>query len=1000
MSQENNKNTTESDMPKKRKIKVVPIVLIILAILIGAVFGTWYLIPKKPISVALINKTVLSYSEDNGISKDSVYRKHSGFFWILEQQRYVRPDGEYYDESEDYFGPVLNDEGAITSTRELSGIKSAPDLLYVADAYGIEVADDSTEGGGITADDMSVISFAYENGATVLTEMTMFSSQLSDSVYGQLSNLCGVTPTGWLGRYIFDLQDFTDIPVWARPMYEQQEGVEWRFSGPGILLVSREGKIMILEQNKHFQSKNLLKIYVNDEYDDEFSSCKKVNFYNWFELVEPNYGTESIATFEFDLNPEGMEMIKEVSKTPRFTAVTRKTSEGHAPVYYFAGDFNDYTSGKRFSRFIFSDRLYRFLSYDRQADITNFFWCFYEPLITKILDGVEIHEQTDEEAKHAEVSRVYDSTFQVNDGDGWHDLALKAISINGTEPGKKDAARDLTYYDTLVSYAADMGANCIQAKELLPPEFYSSLDKYNRMNKGEPIYLMQTVPVPDGVDPAGQMTDEGRAAWRDAITLTLNALHGEAPQSETNDAYFTDVSAYLLAVVCDPQIDESTAKALTEKYPGFSFDGEYASGEKGLPAFEAFLCDTVEDVAVSTWGYHTCAAARTRGDMVKGTEYASDQAYKSAPVAKAGAKEYVYSDVTFDTEMIASDKYEKMMPYDAYYGAFSELKSVISDYVLSCVTFSDADAVYSEPGMTEREQGDSIIEVIGAAFDAHILGAVINDLNDDWSAVSGEMYPVTVPDSNAHVWHNTCDTAQTTGLIAADGSTPDNVGLMLSDDDRVQHLQMYSNEEYMYITIQLLTDVDYKKETLFVGIDTFQRNEGEYYYSGDFTPNSLSGMEYVLRFDSKQEGALYVLPAYDRTDGKAFTEESYSGKFNLVAKLVYGGFSSGDNQFYQTGTTIFVRIPWTWLNVTDPSNRLVISDKDGTGAQMNTVTTNGALISVMIGENETGDLMYVFPDDKRSPGYKVFQWEKWDEASYSFRIKESFETVKNYFKSK
>ena len=178
---------------------------------------------------------------------------------------------------------------------------------------------------------MSYISFAHESGAPIITESTFFSSPLSDSVRAQLIALTGVNPTKWIGRYIVDLEDFTDVPDWAPPMYEQQEGVEWRFTGPGILLVSSDGKIIILEQNTDFLSKNLLRIYINEEYRKEFSGCDKCNFYNWFELVEPNYGVETIATFDFDLNATGMEKISEISKTPRFCAISRNQDSNSCP---------------------------------------------------------------------------------------------------------------------------------------------------------------------------------------------------------------------------------------------------------------------------------------------------------------------------------------------------------------------------------------------------------------------------------------------------------------------------------------------------------------------------------------------------------------------------------------------------------------------------------------------------------------------------------------------
>lgn len=134
------------------------------------------------------------------------------------------------------------------------------------------------------------------------------------------------------------------------------------------------------------------------------------------------------------------------------------------------------------------------------------------------------------------------------------------------------------------------------------------------------------------------------------------------------------------------------------------------------------------------------------------------------------------------------------------------------------------------------------------------------------------------------------------------------------------------NEGYFYLSAQLLTEIDYTTEQLFIGIDTYQRNDGEYYYSSEYTPTALSGMEYVLRFDGRQEAGLYVTAAYDRSRGAYVTQESYSGDYHLVSPLSYGGFSSGDHQFYQTGSTIYIRLPWSWLNVTDPSQRIVLNN--------------------------------------------------------------------------
>ena len=131
--------------------------------------------------------------------------------------------------------------------------------------------------------------------------------------------------------------------------------------------------------------------------------------------------------------------------------------------------------------------------------------------------------------------------------------------------------------------------------------------------------------------------------------------------------------------------------------------------------------------------------------------------------------------------------------------------------------------------------------------------------------------------------------------------------------------------------------------------------------------------------------------------GTAYTKESYTASYDKVADLTYGSFSAGDAQFYQTGSTVYVRLPWTWLNVADPSRMLVINDRDLKGDTAKTMTTNGMLVSVMVGERKTGDLFYGFPKEKHDPGYKTFVWKKWETSPFAVRQKDSFAALKKYW---
>ena len=996
--QEQNTEDKVKQVKKKKKAKWYFIIPAAFLVVFAIIFIGWYIVPKKGMNVCVLDKTILTVEEDNDINIDSIYRKHQGLFWLLEQQKYVFQNGDYYQTEKDYYGPLLNDKGQIIKEKPLSGLDYTPDLMYVSDVYGAvndtygyyNNSDGKNE--GISIDDMSVISYAYEDGATVVAEMELFNSGLNSEIYSQLSNMCGVNPTGWVGRYIYDLQDFTDVPDWAPPMYEQQEGVEWQFSGPGILLVSAE-KIIILEQKTDFESKNLLSIYINKDYEKEFKHCDSVNFYNWFEIVEPTSNSEVIANFEFDVNATGMEKLKGVLKSPRFTAITRKNVEGKAPVYYFAGDFNDYVSHQNYNRFLFANTVYRWIAFDRQGDISNFFWNFYNPFMTKVLSGVRTREivktddeNTAEKSKKDTQFKVTDSGFQLKQKNKWKDITLKTVSINATEPGKNTYSRNYEFYENLVAEAVALNANCIYAKDILPPEFYRAVYSNNSKKGSTPIYVIQNIKAPEKVS---------ENEWKNKAETAVKILNGEGSYilngSKAATKYFIDISDYVAAITFEGY-DSSLE---------LSYKGNYASA-KGTKGYSALIYDTIQNCSKKKYGKFVPVGIYTPADMIKGSGLESDGAFSIGDIVtnKDCIKGCAFSVISYkDAENLINLKGESISGNgDKYKNAFSMLNKASGKRLLiNGIGFSSNCGMGPVSATTEKSQGQQTVALLKSANSAGVLCAVASDLNDDWSAVSDSMYAFTTPIENNCMWQNVADPAQTTGFVALDAIEPDKVGVNMTDDDRVQMLSLSANEGYFYITAQFLDEIDYEKEHLFMGIDTYQRNDGEYYYSKEYTPTSLSGMEYVLSFEGKQNATLYVVSSYDRYMGQYVSKESYSGSYNVVSKLTYGGFSSGDNQFYQTGSTIYIRIPWSWLNVADPSQKIVINNEGQIDGQAKTVTTNGAVMSVMIADRATKDQLYLFPESKQEPSYKTFKWATWDTASYVMREKESFVQIKKYF---
>ena len=468
-------------MNTKRSLKIFIIAVTVALIIIALLFILWFIMPSSNLYIAVLDKTVPATAADGHSyldDVDNVYRKHLGFNWLLNYHKIRNPEnGQKYSETQDYYGYLLNSAYEILpDERLLEDMEEFPDLLYLSDTYGTEVTEDK----GITAAEMNMISMCSYAGTTILGEQDIMTTATDEKVSEQLQDLFGINQTGWVGRYIYDLADMTDVPYWAPPMYKEKYGVEWRCSGSGILLVSSDGDILVFEARKDFEDDSLLKISVAEDYRKEFGR-RKVNYYSWFELITTVGSTETLAQFEFNFNSTGMEKFAPVSDSPVFTAVTRaRRNENSAPAYYFAGDFGDYVNDRTVSNFLGANLFHRAISVDRDGDVTHFFWQFYEPFMTCIIkqvkkDAAVTHTaEGDSSRTDTEVSKFDGSSLAAATDNGWEPYNFKGFNVRGEEPGDNEGSYtgDSSYYQELIKSVGDMGGNTVRAYDLYPPEFY------------------------------------------------------------------------------------------------------------------------------------------------------------------------------------------------------------------------------------------------------------------------------------------------------------------------------------------------------------------------------------------------------------------------------------------------------------------------------------------------------------------------------------------------
>lgn len=1001
------------------------IVIAILALILFAFIG-WFIVPGKELDVVILNKTVPAAnerSEADQLSNSNYYRKHIGLNWILKQQKYVHAGTrEGYDHRDDYYGPIIDENGKVLSERKMSSIEHTPDVVYLADAYGSELKENIPS--NLNEDDMSVASLAYSKGATLIAEMELnYNQKEGQNEKSQLLDLCGITDTGWSGRYIVELQDFEDVPDWAPGAYESKYGVEWRFSGPGILLVSDSGDIIVLEEKTDFESRNLLNISINDKYKSEFGSCTDMNFYNWFELITVSGDTEAIANFEFDLNATGMEKFKPIASNPVFTAVSRKVSKvNSAPAYYFAGDFCDYVKPERLGTFLFADHVFRFLSFHKDGDITEFYWKFYTPMVKKILNDTYKrlkNNSTADETVSSVNPKIVDNRFEVDSNGTREQLTLNAFNMNAYEPGEKKYTRNYKFYQDLFTELSKTGANCVKVYDVLPPEFYRALYDSNRTAGRNKVYLLQTIGLPNNVAQKDIMSQQAQTLLRQNISDAITAVNGsgsiDACGTRESGTYKHSVIDCLIGFVVDLDITTESAQAIMASSYQPSQTEYLTAGANKVEAYLASIADYVFTTYKEKNGNIVPVGIEGCEELITGAFWNENKEYSfnlDNLATNDLSKEYFFVSYKMSpSDYIVLNNKTKFTGYTDDYGFYTyggylqAVKNTQKNHpvlVSGCgystnTNMFEADSTVN--GLSEEEQGTSLVRMLTAVRSVGYLGGVISDFNDSWSGNSNEFYASTVPFDNNALWHNLADPAETSGVVAIDAQTASTPQMEISDTERLQKVQFNADPEYLYITALLTEQMNYGEEKLFIGLDTYQRNDGEYRYDKNFYANSLSGMEFMIKINSKNDAGLYVANSYNRNKGKYSSKESYKAKFDLVTQLEYGNFNLSNTQINQTGTSINIRIPWSMLNITDPSQMLVINADKQEGSQLKTTFTNGILFSMFVGEISTKDTKSIFPVSKKSTGYKTFAWSKWEKVDYTIRTKSSFDTISTFFKS-
>jgi hypothetical protein len=372
-------------MGKRKIVKTVFIVLGLMIFALSMPFIIWRFEPTKNLNVLIIDKTV----------PDTTYREHSGFMWILNNLKIKMDNSEAaFKYDKDYYGffPLPNQKYDI---KELPANLQKPDLLYLADTYGVYNDDfykSNTLGnrsgiiyGGMKIDEVEKIKKALNNN-TIIGEFNTLASPTDTKSREELENIFGLKWGGWIGRYFSDLsKENIEIPNWMKENYAMQYGEKWNFKGAGIVLVDSKDSIIVLRKDIEL-GKGLININFTDNAKQEFHVKNNLNYYYWFEINRVDKDTQELAKYKLDLTAEGKKLLDKYNLPNEFPAIVRKT--GNYTSYYFSGDFADSNSIPKTYSASGIQFLNKITTFNEDTNQNYFYWNVYYPLIKNIIKNV------------------------------------------------------------------------------------------------------------------------------------------------------------------------------------------------------------------------------------------------------------------------------------------------------------------------------------------------------------------------------------------------------------------------------------------------------------------------------------------------------------------------------------------------------------------------------------------------------------------------------------
>jgi hypothetical protein len=344
---------------------------------------------------------------------------------------------------------------------------------------------------------------------------------------------------------------------------------------------------------------------------------------------------------------------------------------------------------------------------------------------------------------------------------------------------------------------------------------------------------------------------------------------------------------------------------------------------------------------------------------------------------------------------------------------------------------------------------------------AGAAGSILFAWMDEWFKKNWAVIEYEIPRDNTRLWHNVMDAEQNYGILgqyAGDENTTPRLGgaparwLALPEIQDGQatprgpsRIRAGADESFYYLAVELPRGkFPWDSLGIQLAIDTYLPRVGQHRLPRTQVRSEV-GFEFLIDLVSRDTASMRVTPDYDRHDARidpatgddfgrfsrrpVITRDRGDARFDSLFIITNRARFGRDGTFFaaqgydrgrlrhgtEAGSTLAdwyldqregvleLKIPWDLLNVTDPSSRTLLFDRDTTGDFGTAPAADFHVGALIYRKGNPAGVVGALPlldgDVWRAGSFRPWRWASWTEPRSHARLKPVYDSIKQLWRA-